>query len=85
MKSAPLLLVAALLLSALDSPVFAVAAVVPLKPIRGEVIFNRTSSPWESQQVQEPCIAIGVPCSADSSTSSCAGLTFLMQSLTSNL
>ena len=32
------------------------AAAVPPKPIRGEVIINRTTSAWESQQVQEPCI-----------------------------
>ena len=28
----------------------------PGVPIRGEVIINRASSAWESQQVQEPCI-----------------------------
>ena len=28
----------------------------PGVPSRGEVIINRTSSAWESQQVQEPCI-----------------------------
>ena len=32
------------------------AAAVSLKPIRGEVIINRTNAAWESQQVQEPCI-----------------------------
>src|SRR5216684_3586967 len=47
---------AAILLSVPDSPVFAADAAVPLKPIRGEVIINRTTSAWESQQVQEPCI-----------------------------
>ena len=41
MKSALLVLGAALLLSAPDSPVFAANAAVPPKPIRGEVIINR--------------------------------------------
>ena len=26
------------------------------RPIRAEVIINRMAAPWESQQVQEPCI-----------------------------
>ena len=56
MKSAPLLLVAAFLLSAPVSPVFAADATVSLRPIRGDVIINRTNSAWESQQVQELCI-----------------------------
>jgi hypothetical protein len=34
------------------SPSYATSA------IRGEVIINRLSSPWESQQVQEPCILL---------------------------
>ncbi len=46
----------ALLFSVLNSTVFSADATVPLKPIRGEVIINRTNSAWESQQVQEPCI-----------------------------
>ena len=29
---------------------------VPTSAIRGEVIINRLAAPWESQQVQEPCI-----------------------------
>ena len=56
MKSMLLVLGAALLLSALDSPLPAANADAPSKPIRGEVIINRTTSAWESQQVQEPCI-----------------------------
>jgi len=56
MKSALLVLVSALLLSASDYRIFAANAAVPLRAIRGEVIINRTSSTWESQQVQEPCI-----------------------------
>ena len=44
---------AALVFSAL----FCVLQADPLTPpIRGEVIINRTAAPWESQQVQEPCI-----------------------------
>jgi len=34
----------------------ATSEATPLKPIRGEVIVNRTAAAWESQQVQEPCI-----------------------------
>jgi hypothetical protein len=56
MNSALPLLAAALLLPAPNSPVFAANASVPPMPIRGEVIINRASSAWESQQVQEPCI-----------------------------
>jgi hypothetical protein len=56
MKSTLLLLGAAVLLSAPDSPVSAADATNPRTPIRGEVIINRTNSAWESQQVQEPCI-----------------------------
>ncbi|HEU0040409.1 MAG TPA: hypothetical protein VFR76_14165, partial [Verrucomicrobiae bacterium] len=56
MKSAFLLLGAAVLLSAPDGRVFAADAAVRLRPIRGEVIIERTASAWESQQVQEPCI-----------------------------
>jgi hypothetical protein len=56
MKSALLSLTIALLLSLPDSTVFAADASVPLRPICGEIIINRTNSPWESQQVQEPCI-----------------------------
>src|ERR1035441_1625195 len=55
-KPALLALSAALLLFAPNSPVFAADTIVPLKPIRGEVIIKRTASAWESQQVQEPCI-----------------------------
>lgn len=46
---------ALLLLAAAHSPRNAVAATKP-PPVRGEVIINRTNAPWESQQVQEPCI-----------------------------
>src|ERR1700722_16262820 len=46
----------ALLFSVPDSTAFAANPSVPLKPVRGEVIINRTNSAWESQQVQEPCI-----------------------------
>lgn len=56
MKSSPLVLVTALLLSAPDAPVGAANAEVPLKPVRGEVIIQRANAAWESQQVQEPCI-----------------------------
>jgi hypothetical protein len=56
MKSTLLVLGAALLLSAADSPVFAANTPIPLRPIRGQVIINRTTAAWESQQVQEPCI-----------------------------
>ena len=56
MKSPLLVLGAALLLSTPDSRVCAANAAVPLRPIRGQVIINRTASAWESQQVQEPCI-----------------------------
>lgn len=38
------------------SSAFAADAVIPSKPIRGEIIINRANAPWESQQVQEPCI-----------------------------
>ncbi|MEK7683996.1 MAG: hypothetical protein AAB466_01095, partial [Verrucomicrobiota bacterium] len=55
MKSALLVLVA-FLSSAPDSQVFAANVTVSLRPIRGEVIINRKTSAWESQQVQEPCI-----------------------------
>jgi hypothetical protein len=56
MKLTLLFLAIASLLFVPASTGFAVDAVVPLKPIRGEIIINRTNSPWESQQVQEPCI-----------------------------
>lgn len=49
-------LLMACLFSDPDSTASAANAAVPLKPIRGEVIINRTNSAWESQQVQEPCI-----------------------------
>ena len=55
MKSDIVVLTIALLFS-VDSTVFAANPAVPLKPIRGEVIINRTNSAWEAQQVQEPCI-----------------------------
>ena len=55
--TATLLLVGAgLLWSAQNVPVFAANVTVPRKPIRADVIINRTHSAWESQQVQEPCI-----------------------------
>lgn len=44
MKSALLVLGAALLLSVPNSSVFAANATVSQKPIRGEVIINRTTS-----------------------------------------
>lgn len=56
MKSTLLVFAAALLVSAPDSRVFSADTNTPLKPIRGEVIINRTNSAWESQQVQEPRI-----------------------------
>lgn len=45
-----------LLLSAPLTRVFALDAPARPNPIHGQVIINRTSSPWQSQQVQEPCI-----------------------------
>ena len=56
MKSVLLALVAVLDLAAAGFPVVAANAAVAAKPIRGEVIINRTNAAWESQQVQEPCI-----------------------------
>jgi hypothetical protein len=56
MKSALVILTIARLFIAPDSTVFAANVAVARKPIRGEVIINRTNSAWESQQVQEPCI-----------------------------
>lgn len=56
MKSFSLALSATLLLSVADTTGLAAEANSSSKPIRGEVIINRTSSPWQSQQVQEPCI-----------------------------
>jgi hypothetical protein len=56
MKSALVVLFLALWFFAPGTTVFAADTPVPLHPIRGEVIINRTSSAWESQQVQEPCI-----------------------------
>lgn len=47
---------ATLLWSVQAASIFAANAAVPPRPIRGEVIINRTASAWESQQVQEPCI-----------------------------
>jgi len=43
-------------LLSLMSGVLAAEPPVPAAPIRGEVIIRRTTSAWESQQVQEPCI-----------------------------
>ncbi len=56
MKLLQLILVSLFLLAAPPSAVFAAEATVPLKPIRGEIIINRTNAAWESQQLQEPCI-----------------------------
>jgi len=56
MKSALLVLGAALLLSAPDPSRLAANVAGASRPIRGEVIIKRTDSAWESQQVQEPCI-----------------------------
>ena len=56
MKSTFVLLAIALLFSVPGSTALAADAAISLKPIRGEVIINRTNSAWESQQVQEPCI-----------------------------
>jgi hypothetical protein len=55
-KSALLVLGAAVVLLASGFAVFAADASIVPKPIRGEVIIKRTVSAWESQQVQEPCI-----------------------------
>jgi predicted nuclease of restriction endonuclease-like (RecB) superfamily len=49
-----LLLAAALTLAV--APTSASRAEAPRKPIRGEIVISRTDSPWESQQVQEPCV-----------------------------
>lgn len=56
MKSTLPFLVAALLLCAPAHMVLGDNQAVAPKPIRGEVIINRTNAAWESQQVQEPCI-----------------------------
>jgi hypothetical protein len=56
MNSTLFVLTSVLLFSVPDPTAFAASVAVPLKPIRGEVIINRTNSAWESQQVQEPCI-----------------------------
>jgi hypothetical protein len=56
MKSVRLVLIVILILSAPDSSFFANKAAAASAPIRGEVIINRASAAWESQQVQEPCI-----------------------------
>ena len=40
----------------LSRPVAAGDANAPQTAIRGEVIIKRAAAPWESQQVQEPCI-----------------------------
>src|SRR5665213_737395 len=56
MKLLPVVFTLALLIAIADSSVFGVNAAAPLKPIRGEVIINRTTAAWESQQVEEPCI-----------------------------
>ncbi len=56
MKSPLLFVATVLLLSAPVRTLFAAAPTVHPKPIRGEVIINRTNSAWESQQLQEPCI-----------------------------
>src|ERR1035441_7117763 len=55
-KSALLVLGAAVILLASGFVVFAADTSIAPKPIRGEVIIKRTASAWESQQVQEPCI-----------------------------
>ena len=47
---------AALRLSASNSSGIATNSAASGVPIRGEIIINRASSAWESQQVQEPCI-----------------------------
>ena len=56
MKLFLLALSTALLSFAADATGLAAEATTSSKPIRGEVIINRTTSPWDSQQVQEPCI-----------------------------
>jgi hypothetical protein len=56
MKSALLGLGAVLLLSPSDSLILAANAPNPLRPPRGQIIINRGTAAWESQQVQEPCI-----------------------------
>jgi len=56
MKSILIVLGTALLLRAMSPSVVAAEAAVTAKPVRGKVIINRTSAPWEAQQVQEPCI-----------------------------
>lgn len=56
MKLALLILAAAVWLPDFRSVVRAAEATGSPKPPRGQVIIRRTSAPWESQQVQEPCI-----------------------------
>ena len=56
MKPPHVLVALALLAFSTATPVFAAAAASRPVSVRGEVIINRTAAPWESQQVQEPCI-----------------------------
>lgn len=56
MKTALLNFGAALHAFAASFAILAANGAVPMAPIRAKVIINRTSSAWESQQVQEPCI-----------------------------
>lgn len=52
-----LLFIFALLgLPLLEHPLSAAVKANAAKPIRGQIIINRADSPWETQQVQEPCI-----------------------------
>jgi hypothetical protein len=55
-KSAFLVLGAAVVLLASGFAVSAADTSIATEPICGEVIIKRTASTWESQQVQEPCI-----------------------------
>jgi hypothetical protein len=56
MKSTLPIFGAILLGAILNTASLAADEAAPAKPIRGKVIVNRTSSSWQSQQVQEPCI-----------------------------
>ncbi len=49
-------LVAALVLVLVDWAAGAASANAATPSIRGKIIVNRSDAPWESQQVQEPCI-----------------------------
>jgi len=56
MKSLAYVLNAALLFCVAEAAGVAAETAAVAKPVRARVIINRASAPWQSQQVQEPCI-----------------------------